>query len=58
MFTAGALGSYFSGLVADQIGLDRVLQGNAIISLVAAVFSLALLWDRRARRVSVVVSAD
>jgi predicted MFS family arabinose efflux permease len=56
MFTAGALGSYFSGLVADQIGLDHVLQGNAFISLAAAIFSLALLWDRRARRVSVVIA--
>jgi FSR family fosmidomycin resistance protein-like MFS transporter len=58
MFTAGALGSYFSGLIADQVGLDRVLQGNAFISLAAAIFSSALLLDRRAARVSVVASAD
>ncbi|MGA2110613.1 MAG: MFS transporter [Anaerolineales bacterium] len=33
MFTAGAVGVYFSGLLADRIGLGVVLQGNALLAL-------------------------
>jgi FSR family fosmidomycin resistance protein-like MFS transporter len=43
MFAVGATGVYFSGLVADQIGLGGILQGNALISLVAALASLGLM---------------
>lgn len=33
MFTAGAVGVFFSGLLADRIGLGVVLQGNALLAL-------------------------
>jgi FSR family fosmidomycin resistance protein-like MFS transporter len=42
MFAAGSIGAYLSGLGADQLGLARVLQANAVISLVAALLVLAL----------------
>ncbi len=57
MFTAGALGAYVSGLVADRVGLVHVLQANAGLLLVAALLSLAL---RRAEEPlkTVVASAE
>jgi MFS transporter, FSR family, fosmidomycin resistance protein len=42
MFAAGALGAYLSGLGADQLGLARVLQANAAITLLAALVVLGL----------------
>ncbi len=57
MFTAGALGTYLSGLTADRLGLGRVLQANALLSLAALLVSLALLWQGRAAQ-TVTAAAD
>lgn len=45
MFFAGAVGSYFLGVVADSVGLDRALRGSAVLMILA--FSAALLLPRR-----------
>ncbi len=42
MFAAGALGTYLSGLAADNIGLAQTLQGNALIAFLAMLVSLTL----------------
>jgi FSR family fosmidomycin resistance protein-like MFS transporter len=52
MFGAGALGAYLGGLVADQVGLATVLQGNAVLAVTAALLSLALQPERRALAVA------
>ncbi|MGH2523786.1 MAG: MFS transporter, partial [Anaerolineales bacterium] len=56
MFTAGALGAYLSGLAADRLGLTLVLQGNAVLALLATLLSLTLQLDRE--RFRVVVAPD
>ena len=45
MFTAGALGAYLSGAVADRIGLAQTLQGNALVAFLATLVSLILWLD-------------
>lgn len=47
MFTAGALGTYFSGLVADRIGLAHTLQLNALIAATTMLLSLLLIFQRK-----------
>ena len=42
MFFSGAIGSYFMGVVADQIGLAVTLQRSALLMLVAAGAALLL----------------
>jgi len=42
VFAVGSIGAYLSGLGADQLGLTRILQANAAISLSAAVMVLAI----------------
>ncbi len=48
MFAVGALGTYLSGLAADNIGLAQTLQGNALIALIATLVSLTLWLERGA----------
>jgi len=57
MFTAGTIGTYVSGIVADRIGLGYVLQANALVVLLAALISLWLM-PRPALRPSVVEAGD
>jgi FSR family fosmidomycin resistance protein-like MFS transporter len=45
MFFGGAVGSYVLGVVADSVGLDRALQGSALLMLLA--FAATLLLPRR-----------
>jgi FSR family fosmidomycin resistance protein-like MFS transporter len=52
-FTAGSVGVYLSGLVADVVGLQWVLQGNALIALLAVLMSL---WVREGRGAARVVA--
>jgi len=40
MFASGAVGVFFSGLLADRIGLARVLQGNAWLAFGALLVAL------------------
>ncbi|MCP4416692.1 MAG: MFS transporter [Chloroflexi bacterium] len=42
MFFSGAVGSYFVGLVADNIGLDMTLQGLALLPLIAVLTAVLL----------------
>lgn len=42
MFAGGALGSYFLGLLADQIGLATALQYTAVLPIIAAFTALVL----------------
>ncbi|MCL4265221.1 MAG: MFS transporter [Anaerolineae bacterium] len=42
MFAGGALGSYFLGLLADQIGLATALQYTAVLPIIAALTALVL----------------
>jgi FSR family fosmidomycin resistance protein-like MFS transporter len=57
MFALGAVGVYFSGLLADKIGLAPVLQANALLTLGALLVS-ALAYRREARRlISTVIRA-
>ena len=42
MFFSGAVGSYFLGLTADQVGLSVALQGMAVLLLAAAVATILL----------------
>jgi MFS transporter, FSR family, fosmidomycin resistance protein len=42
MFFSGAVGSYFLGLIADQVGLDVALQGTAVLPLIALLAALLL----------------
>ena len=46
MFTAGTLGSYLSGLIADSASLTFALQLNAAIALISALLSLLLRLKR------------
>ncbi len=48
MFTAGTLGTYLSGLIADSASLTFALQLNAAIALISALFSLLLRLKRPA----------
>jgi FSR family fosmidomycin resistance protein-like MFS transporter len=54
MFATGGVGAYLSGLAADRIGLARVLQANAGLVASAALLSLMLQPDRRARQATAV----
>jgi predicted MFS family arabinose efflux permease len=49
-FGAGAVGAFFSGLAGDVLGLTLVLQANAALSLIAALSTLTLRSDQRARQ--------
>jgi FSR family fosmidomycin resistance protein-like MFS transporter len=42
MFSAGAIGSYFLGVVADQIGLATALQGIGLLPLLGIGAALLL----------------
>lgn len=42
MFFSGSVGSYILGVVADQVGLALVLQGTALLPLIAACAALFL----------------
>jgi FSR family fosmidomycin resistance protein-like MFS transporter len=57
MFTAGALGTYFSGLVADRIGLAHTLQLNALIAATTTLLSLLLILQRKPARI-VIATGD
>jgi FSR family fosmidomycin resistance protein-like MFS transporter len=52
MFSVGALGTYVSGLAADTVGLARVLQANAALSLTAALAGFALHPERAHRPIA------
>jgi len=43
MFFSGSVGSYFVGLIADDVGLAVALQGTAVLPLIAALAS----YDRQ-----------
>jgi len=58
MFAVGAAGVYFSGFIADQIGLGVILQGNALISLVAALASLGLLIELKKMKPAALLTGD
>ncbi|MBF8286143.1 MAG: MFS transporter, partial [Anaerolineales bacterium] len=58
MFTAGTLGVYASGLAADQFGLARVLQANAVLGLSAALTGFALRSERTRQRTAKVQAGD
>lgn len=42
MFFSGSVGSYFVGLIADEVGLAVALQGTAVLPLIAALASFLL----------------
>ena len=58
MFTAGTLGVYASGLAADQFGLARVLQANAVLGLSAALTGFALRSERARQQPAKVPAGD
>ena len=42
MFTSGSIGAYFAGVAADAMSLTLVLQFNAVLAVIGALFSLSL----------------
>ena len=58
IFTAGALGTYLSGLAADRFGLAYALQINAVVALCAALLSLALLLEGKSAQTVAVPAGD
>ena len=58
MFASGAVGAYLSGLFADRVGLNLVLQGNAGLVAVAALLSLWLRSDSPQRQTAALAAGD
>ena len=58
MFASGAVGAYFSGLLAEVVGLGLALQTTAALALGAALLSLTLRPDRQAWRAVAAPAGD